>query len=378
MPASSEEAWLGALQLEPVRRLLLEFVLARCNGAPKTLSQWMSTVLLIKFHWRRLMLLHGCGLNNNQGVVPYQTSVSTQHRILAGSYATILVIHALEHGFLVTINTHVLNGGCELELYLSEHPQRMKQVLLIGVNKLKGAGTPRWIGEACVQGTHAKYVFVEWPSQQVAATLAGFEATASLEARGCAARREIVQAAAAAAPGRLIAVLSGSDNFNSLSTIKPLAENAELRFARVGQEDAAQLTLRDWRSKLVTPLLPAVTKLEHPALLAEQLAGRRVRPASFVYELDGIKLKPSRAGAQFAYAGVQLSSGVTGSGNSWEREGQWHFRVRTGIYHRESGNHEDVSYYQSEDFPSDIEAARARAVYMNERHIAEDAEDRDE
>ena len=42
--------------------LLLTFVHARCHGAPLTLSQWMTSVLTIKFHWRGLMLLVKCAL----------------------------------------------------------------------------------------------------------------------------------------------------------------------------------------------------------------------------------------------------------------------------------------------------------------------------
>ena len=275
-------------------------------------SSWKAWVAV----WRALelqkvqqLLLQRSGLEDGLGLVDDQRSDTVEMRTLAGQMVTVLAVNALQLGLTIDIDTHVMYSDSELSKYLQLNTHTLPQVTRLRLNSRKRASD--LVISMCEQGNHSKTLTVVYPAPSVAALLHEQPT------------REQVQLAASAAPGKVLLVGSGSDNYGHLSGCGSHRENLAVWLARPGTADAAQLPLRSWGALLENPPVPTATKGTCPTLAVARLTGREC-DTDLVRVVDGVRLELSTLN-KTGYVGVTAQrspSGQTGFG--WQ--------IRTGRY----------------------------------------------
>ena len=267
-----------------------------------SLKAWVEVWRALQVQKVQHELLQRSGLGDDLGLVDGQRSDTVEMRTLAGQTVTVLAVNALQLGCTIDVGTHVMYRDADLSKFLELHPKRQAQVTRLRLNTREMASD--LVISMCEQGNHAKTLTVEFPSPKVAALLQAQPTRAQ------------VQLAAKAAPGTVLVVGSGSDNFGLLSGIVRNRENLAVWLARAGAANAAQQPLCSWRALLEDPPLPITTTTDTCPTLAVLLMSGGDDPAphpDLVREVDGFALALSSRN-QTGYLCVQrdvLQSGQT-------------------------------------------------------------------
>ena len=284
-------------QVQWTPEFMTDFLDAAIAGR-SSLKAWVAVWRALHLQKVQRVLLHRAGLGNGLGLVDDQCSGTVEMRTLAGQMVTVLAMTALDLGLIIEVGTHVLYSSSDLSKYLELNPQRHAQVTRLRVNVLKHASD--LVCSMSVQGNHAKTLIVKFPSPTVAALLQEQPT------------REQVQRAVSAAPGTVLVVGSGSDNYGHLSGIERNRENLAVWLALPGTAAAAQQPLCSWAALLEDPPVPTATKGTCPTLAVARLTGLE-HDTDLVREVDGVRLALERSNPT-GYCGVverHLVSGQT-------------------------------------------------------------------